>query len=244
LPTEALTLTTFPGLGLWVLAGTLLGWILERLVLVLPVWVLTPYGDQVQAEDWHGPGGGLDLLSHPARRTLLACLNGGLWAAVALWSPSALQGLTLGVIAWALCGTTLLVLAMVDWNTTMLPDVLVWPLVWAGLLASERDWTGLALAASLWSAVLWYLGMQTLAWIFARITGREGMGAGDAKLLAAMAAWWGWQPVLWALLTGSLLTLLAGLFWRWRGLQPWSHVPFGPFLVLGMACWTALAWPV
>lgn len=230
-------------LGLWVLAGLLLGWTLERLVLALPGWVLAPYGDQVQALDWHGPGGGLGLSPHPLRRTALACLNGGLWAVCACWSPAAGQGLTLGVMAWALCGTTLLVLAWVDWNTTLLPDVLVWPLVWAGLLASERHWTGVPLAVSLWSAVLWYLGMQALAWIFERITGRQGMGAGDAKLLAAMAAWWGWQPVLWALLAGSIITLLVGGVWRWRGLQPWAQVPFGPFLVLGLACWTARVWP-
>jgi leader peptidase (prepilin peptidase)/N-methyltransferase len=244
LPTEWLSLETWRHVGLWTLAGALLGMGLERIVLALPVWVLAPYGDQVQAEDWQGPGGGLFSKPHPVRWMALACLNALIWTACALWSPPAAQGLTLGVWAWAVCGTAFLVLAAVDWNTTLLPDVLVWPLVWAGLLASERHWTAVPLAVSLWSVVLWYLAMQALAWGFERVTGRTGMGEGDAKLLAAMAAWWGWQPTLWALLWGALLTLLVGLVWRRRGLAPWAHVPFGPFLVVGLVCWTVAGWPV
>lgn len=235
----------FDGLNiawLWGLAGTLLGLGLERVVLVWPVRVLAPYGDQIRAQDWQGPGGGLELPPRGARQMWLAGLNGLIWTACALWSSPSAQAGSLAVLAWALCGTSLLVLAAMDWNTTLLPDVLVWPLLWAGLLASERDWTAVSLPVSLWSAVLWFLSMQALAWVFERFTGRSGMGEGDAKLLAAMAAWWGWEPVLWALLWGSVLTVLIGWFWRRRGLVPWAHVPFGPFLVIGIALWTINHW--
>lgn len=242
MPTEFFTWDALSHVWPWALAGALLGLILERVALALPSWVLASYGDQVQTVDWQGPGGGLCIKPHPARFIALTGLNALIWTACALWSPPAAKGLPLAVLAWALCGTCLLLLAVVDWNTTLLPDVLVWPLVWAGLLASERHWTAVPLAVSLWSVVLWYLAMQALAWVFERFTGRVGMGAGDAKLLAAMAAWWGWQPVIWALLGGSMLTLLAGLIWRRRGLAPWQHVPFGPFLVMGLVCWTVSAW--
>ena len=224
------------GAAIWALAGALTGWGLERLALWLPLKVLAPYGAQIRAEDWHGPGGGLTQVPRRSRQLALALLNALAWAASA-WAHPAQGGAV--VLVWAVCASVLLVLAVVDWNTTLLPDVLVLGLLWAGLLASERGWTLVPVATSLWSAVCWYVAMQALAWTFERLTGRTGMGEGDAKLLAAMAAWWGGVPVIWALWWGSVLVILYGLIGRKRGMAAWSHVPFGPFLVIGLALWTA-----
>lgn len=242
MPADISLFDGFHAVWQWTLLGAWLGLALENVSLALPTWVLARYGDQVKPEDWHGPGGGLFLKPNHFRRVFFVCINACIWTACALFSPPAAKGLTPGILAWALCASSLLVLAVVDWNTTLLPDVLVLTLVWSGLLASERQWTDVTLAQSLWSIVVWYLSMQALAGVFGWVTGKVGAGAGDAKLLAAMAAWWGWQPVLWALLTGAVLTVLAGMIWRLRGLQPWAYVPFGPFLVFGMLGWTALSW--
>lgn len=222
---------------LWPLLGMVLGLAFERWVLRLPEQVLAPYGDQVQAHDWQGPGGGLGLGRSRVRQFGLALLNGWLWALMASWSPTS-AGLW-ALLAWSLCASTLLVLAAIDWNTTLLPDTLVLPLLWAGLLMSERGGTSVSLAHSLWSAVAWYVLMRLLAEAYARWRGHLGMGAGDAKLLAAMAAWWGWEPVVWALLIGALsVPLLAGFLAWLRGRSIGEPLPFGPGLVAGMLLWT------
>lgn len=223
--------------ALWPILGLVLGWGLEPWVLRLPRWVLAPYGDQVQAQDWCGPGGGLDLTPARARRWLLALLNAWLWALMAAWAPAAAG--VWAVLAWCLCASTLLVLAVVDWNSTLLPDALLWPLLWAGLLLTERGSTHVDLAHSLWAAAAWYVLLRAVAEGYARWRGHMGMGAGDAKLLAAMAAWWGWEPVVWALMWGALSVPLLAVWLAWRrgrGLR--EPLPFGPGLVAGVLLWT------
>lgn len=221
----------------WAVVGGLAGWAMERWILALPRLVLAPYGDQVKAADWQGPGGGLMASPSLRRRCFLSCMNAWIWSMMSVWSPPAAS--TAVIWAWMACGSTLLILAMVDWNTTMLPDALVWPLACAGLLLSDLHGTRISVSDSLWSAVAWYAALSVLTWTYARIRGRIGMAPGDIKLMVAMASWWGWEPALWGLFTGSLLLPLMVWLVSRRGAHSTETLwPFGPSLVAGMLLWT------
>ena len=81
---------------------------------------------------------------------------------------------------------------LIDRDTTLLPDDLTLPLLWAGLLAAALGWT-VPLPTRVWGAVAGYLSLWSVYWLFKLATGKEGMGYGDFKLLAALGAWLGWQ---------------------------------------------------
>ena len=87
---------------------------------------------------------------------------------------------------------SLVALAGIDWDTTLLPDNLTLPLLWAGLVSAALGWT-IPLADAVWGAVAGYLSLWSVYWLFKLTTGKEGMGFGDFKLLAALGAWLGWQ---------------------------------------------------
>ncbi|MDP2007604.1 MAG: A24 family peptidase [Rubrivivax sp.] len=154
--------------------------------------------------------------------------------------------LLFGVLAWRLgpqpttllwcgVGAVLLALALIDWDTTVLPDALTLPLLWAGLLAAALGWLpGLPLLQSLWGAVAGYLSLFLVYWFFKLATGKEGMGFGDFKLLAALGAWLGWQAILPIVLMSSVLGAVVGLVMKAGGsLRQGRFVPFGPFLAGG-----------
>ena len=99
---------------------------------------------------------------------------------------------------------------MIDWDTTLLPDDLTLPLLWAGLVAAACGWT-VPLSAALWGAVAGYLSLWAVYWLFKLTTGKEGMGYGDFKLLAALGAWLGWQMVLPMMLGASVIGAVVGI---------------------------------
>jgi len=155
-----------------------------------------------------------------------------------LWLACAWRwGVTTEGLAWALCGSTLLALAVIDWETTWLPDRLTLPLLWAGLLWSAHDGAHLAPAQAIWGAALGYLSLWAVAGLFERLTGKVGMGGGDFKLLAALGAWLGPWALLPLVLLASLSGTLVGLVMQHRQtLRPGGYLPFGPFLAAaGMA---------
>ena len=124
----------------------------------------------------------------------------------------------------------LVALAGIDWDTTLLPDNMTLPLLWAGLLAAALGWT-IPLKASLWGAMAGYLSLWTVYWLFKHATGKEGMGYGDFKLLAALGAWLGVQMILPIVLAASLLGAIVGIGMKLSGaLREGRYVPFGPFL--------------
>jgi leader peptidase (prepilin peptidase)/N-methyltransferase len=130
------------------------------------------------------------------------------------------------------CGFVAVLVALggIDWDTTLLPDNLTLPLLWAGLVASALGWT-IPLASALWGAVAGYLSLWTVYWIFKKATGKEGMGYGDFKLLAALGAWLGVQMVLPIVLAASVLGAIVGIVMKMSGaLREGRYVPFGPFL--------------
>lgn len=139
-------------------------------------------------------------------------------------------GPTATSLLWCAWAATLLAAAVIDAHTTLLPDALTMPLLWAGLVAAACGWT-LPTTVAVLGATVGFLFLWGVHHAFLLLTGREGMGRGDFKLLAALGAWLGWQAllplVLWAALTGSVV----GLALRYRGaLKGSMYIPFGPFL--------------
>ncbi|WP_280152855.1 A24 family peptidase [Piscinibacter sp. XHJ-5] len=152
-------------------------------------------------------------------------LTGALFAATA-WRFGA-QPTT---VLWCGFVGTLVALAGIDWDTTLLPDNVTLPLLWAGLVAAALGWT-IPLSSSLWGAVGGYLSLWTVYWIFKHATGKEGMGYGDFKLLSALGAWLGVQMLLPVVLGASLLGAVVGIGMKLTGaLREGRYVPFGPFL--------------
>lgn len=141
-------------------------------------------------------------------------------------------GLAAVVLTWAL-----ITLALIDLDTCLLPDEITLPLIWAGLLLN----TGHLFTdpySSVWGAAGGYLCLWTVYQGFRLVTGREGMGFGDFKLLAALGAWLGWQQLLLMVLLSSFAGLVYALLRRLAGVSLRREVPFGPFLAL--AGWTAM----
>jgi leader peptidase (prepilin peptidase)/N-methyltransferase len=107
-------------------------------------------------------------------------------------------------LAWCGFAAALVALALIDWDTTLLPDDLTLPLLWAGLIAAALGWTGVPLAQSLWGAVAATCRCGGLLG-FKLATGKEGMGYGDFKLFAALGAWFGWQALVPIILMASVI---------------------------------------
>lgn len=139
-------------------------------------------------------------------------------------------GQPVAVLLWSAVAATLLALALIDWDTTVLPDALTLPLLWAGLIAAALGWT-IPLSTALWGAVAGYLSLWSVYWLFKLTTGKEGMGFGDFKLLAALGAWLGWQMIVPMLLMASVIGAAVGIAMKLAAtLREGRYVPFGPFL--------------
>jgi leader peptidase (prepilin peptidase)/N-methyltransferase len=133
-------------------------------------------------------------------------------------------------LLWCFMLAALVALAAIDWDTTLLPDSITLPLLWAGLVASALGWT-LSLPVALWGAVAGYLSLWSVYWLFKLTTGKEGMGFGDFKLLAALGAWLGWQMILPIVLGASVIGAVVGIGMKLTSsLREGRYVPFGPFL--------------
>ena len=133
-------------------------------------------------------------------------------------------------LLWCGFAAVLVALAGIDWDTTLLPDDLTLPLLWAGLVAAALGWT-IPLSSSVWGAVAGYLSLWTVYWLFKLATGKEGMGFGDFKLLAALGAWLGANMILPIVLAASVIGAVVGIAMKLNAsLREGRYVPFGPFL--------------
>lgn len=141
-------------------------------------------------------------------------------------------GLSLTGLAWCGFSAALLTLAMIDWDTTLLPDDITLPLLWAGLVAAALQWNpAVNLPTALWGAVAGYLSLWSVYWAFKLVTGKEGMGYGDFKLFAALGAWFGWQALVPMILMASVIGAIIGIGMKFTsGLREGGYIPFGPFL--------------
>ncbi|KRB35453.1 MULTISPECIES: A24 family peptidase [unclassified Acidovorax] len=141
-------------------------------------------------------------------------------------------GLTPAGLAWCGFSAALVALAFIDWDTTLLPDDITLPLLWAGLLASAMQWTNVPLYASVMGAAAGYLSLWLVYWGFKLATGKEGMGYGDFKLFAALGAWFGWQALVPIILMSSVIGAIIGIAMKiFSSLREGGYIPFGPFLV-------------
>jgi leader peptidase (prepilin peptidase)/N-methyltransferase len=140
-------------------------------------------------------------------------------------------GATPTALAWSAFSATLLALALIDWDTTLLPDDMTLPLLWGGLIAALLQWTSVPLTAAVWGAVAGYMSLWLVYWAFKLVTGKEGMGFGDFKLFAALGVWFGWQALIPIILMASVIGAIVGIAMKFSsGLREGGYVPFGPFL--------------
>lgn len=161
------------------------------------------------------------------RYPLVELVTGGLFFFCA-WR----WGWTLTALVWCGFSAALLALAMIDWDTTFLPDDITLPLLWGGLIAAALQWNpAVNLSTALWGAVGGYLSLWGVYWAFKLATGKEGMGYGDFKLFAALGAWFGWPALIPIILMASVIGAVIGVVMKFSsGLREGGYVPFGPFL--------------
>jgi leader peptidase (prepilin peptidase)/N-methyltransferase len=134
----------------------------------------------------------------------------------------------------------LIAMSGIDLRTTLLPDGLTLPLLWLGLLLSLVP-VFVAPATAILGAAVGYLSLWSVYWGFKLLTGKEGMGYGDFKLLAAIGAWCGVSAILPVLLMSSLVGAIIGSTWlALKGRDRATPIPFGPYLAV--AGWIQLFW--
>jgi leader peptidase (prepilin peptidase)/N-methyltransferase len=156
----------------------------------------------------------------------------------------ALTGLLFGYVAWRwgvswntpalwLLVSSLIALAFIDLDTHLLPDSITLPLAWVGLLVNLNG-TLVPLAEAVIGAIAGYVALWLVYHLFKLLTGKEGMGFGDFKLLAALGAWLGWKMLLPIVLAASLSGAVVGIgLILFAGHDRAKPIPFGPWLVLG-----------
>ena len=171
----------------------------------------------------------------PSRYPLVELVTALLSIIVAVRFGFSIQMLAALVFTWAL-----IPLFMIDFDHQILPDSITLPLLWLGLLLSLHG-VFVDSTASIVGATAGYLSLWSIYHLFKLVTGKEGMGYGDFKLLAAIGAWTGWQAlpvvVLFSSLVGAVLGIGLILF---RGREQGQPMPFGPFLAT--AGWLTLLW--
>jgi leader peptidase (prepilin peptidase)/N-methyltransferase len=140
---------------------------------------------------------------------------------------------------------TLVALSLIDLDHKLLPDSMTLPLLWAGLLLSLFNFGGEPLFADLKTSVIGaaagYLSLWSVYQLFKLLTGKEGMGHGDFKLLAALGAWLGWQLLPLVILLSAGVGAIVGIgLVLFGGQSRQTAIPFGPYLAA--AGWIALLW--
>ena len=140
----------------------------------------------------------------------------------------------------ALLSCYLVALSGIDLRTRLLPDQLTMPLMWLGLIGS-LDNLYMPAKPALLGAIAGYASLWLVWWIFKQVTGKEGMGRGDFKLLAALGAWVGLSGVLPIILFSSLVGAVVGSVWlAMKGRDRATPIPFGPYLAI--AGWIVFFW--
>lgn len=134
----------------------------------------------------------------------------------------------------------LIALTLIDLDHMLLPDQIVLPLLWVGLLINMNNGF-VPLEDALIGAVAGYMSLFTVFWLFKLLTGKEGMGHGDFKLYALFGAWAGWQLLPLLILMASVVGAIVGIgLMAFKGHQRGQAIPFGPYLAV--AGWITLLW--
>lgn len=170
-----------------------------------------------------------------ARYPMIELVTGLLSIAVIYYTGINWNGLAALVFTWSLIALT-----MIDFDTYLLPDDITLPLLWIGLIVNSFN-SFTDLPSALWGAVAGYLSLWSVYKLFKLLTGKEGMGYGDFKLLAALGAWMGWQMLPQIILLSSLVGAVIGIsLIIIRGRDKNIPIPFGPYLAI--AGWIAFVW--
>ncbi|MBE0358347.1 MULTISPECIES: prepilin peptidase [Pseudoalteromonas] len=145
------------------------------------------------------------------------------------------QALLYILITWALVALT-----FIDIDHMLLPDQLTLPLVWLALIASVMGYT-ISPSDAIIGAACGYLSLWSVFWLFKLLTGKEGMGYGDFKLLAVFGALLGWQSLLTIILLSSVVGAIIGItLLSIQGKDKATPIPFGPYLAI--AGWITMLW--
>lgn len=170
-----------------------------------------------------------------AQYPLVELLTALMSLAVAMKFGASIQTVFALIFTWSLIS-----LALIDFHTTLLPDSITLPLMWLGLVISLST-VFVDAHQSIIGAAAGYMVLWIVFQAFKLITGKEGMGFGDFKLLAALGAWLGWMKlpliVLLSSLTGAIIGIMMMVAFKHKREQP---IPFGPYLAI--AGWIALIW--
>lgn len=163
-------------------------------------------------------------LRYPLIEVLTALMSG----LVAWHFGFSLLTLAALIFVWAL-----IALAVIDLNTQLLPDDITLPLLWLGILVNlNNGFTDIN--SSVIGAVIGYLSLWSIYWCFKLLTGKEGMGYGDFKLLAAIGAWLGWAMLPLVIIFSSLIGAVVGISLILKSKHDKnSTIPFGPYLAGG-----------
>ena len=149
-------------------------------------------------------------------------------------------GVSLQTMAALFLSWCLIAASGIDIGHKLLPDNITLPLLWLGILLSLFD-VFVNLEASIIGAMAGYLSLWTVFMLFKLVTGKEGMGYGDFKLLAMLGAWLGWKPLFVVILTSSLVGAIIGITMiLLKKTERGTQIPFGPYLAA--AGWITLLW--
>lgn len=170
-------------------------------------------------------------LRYPLVEALTALLS-----MVVVWQLGpTVQAAALVLLTWAL-----IAMSLIDFDHQLLPDSLTLPFMWLGLLLSIPA-LFLSAEQAIIGAAVGYLSLWSFYWLFKLLTGKEGMGYGDFKLLALFGAWAGWTDVFLIILLSSVVGATFGLgLILFRGHDRSIPIPFGPYLAI--AGWATLLW--
>ena len=161
-------------------------------------------------------------IRYPIVELTTACLS----ALVAFYFGFSWMTLGALLLTWSL-----IVLTLIDFDTQLLPDSITLPLMWLGILMSLLGMSGISLQDSVIGTMAGYLSLWSVYWLFKLMTGKEGMGYGDFKLLAALGAWMGWQALPMIILLSALVGAVVGIsLILFLGRDKNIPIPFGPYL--------------
>ncbi len=152
-------------------------------------------------------------------------------------------GLGLSAALWFVFACSLVMLAAIDWDTTLLPDAITLPLMWAGILAAAMGLSGTSLVDSVWGCAAGYSSLWLVYFIFKVCTGNEALGFGDFKFFAAIGAWLGVTALIPVLLIAAFMGSILGLVMKSRAsLREGQYIPFGPSLTAAALIFLVMGW--
>ncbi len=161
------------------------------------------------------------------RYPLIELATAGLFAAIA-----SRYGIGWIALVWAALACLLLAQFLIDFDTQLLPDDLNYLILWLGLIAAASGWTTVPLKSAVWGAVFGYMSLWSVYQVHHMLTGKQGMGHGDFKLLAGLGAWFGSEYLVALILLSSVVGAVLGIALMVIGriANRDIPIPFGPFL--------------